>query len=80
MKPTGRALMRDHIQRAVDDGVWPAVQFAVARHGEIVVFESFGDARDSDRFCLFSATKPVVASLVWQLLGEGLIALETRVA
>ncbi|TMR91002.1 serine hydrolase domain-containing protein, partial [Nonomuraea basaltis] len=42
--------------------------------------ESFGDARDSDRFCLFSATKPVVASLVWQLLGEGLIALETRVA
>ncbi|NJP90900.1 beta-lactamase family protein [Nonomuraea sp. FMUSA5-5] len=72
--------MRDHIQRAVDGGVWPAVQFAVARHGEIQVFESFGEARDGDRFCLFSATKPIVASLVWQLIGEGLIGLETRVA
>ncbi|GAA5065041.1 CubicO group peptidase (beta-lactamase class C family) [Thermocatellispora tengchongensis] len=80
MNPTGRASMRDHIQKAVDDGVWPAVQFAVARHGEILAFESFGDARDSDRFCLFSATKPVVASLVWQLLDEGLIELGTRVA
>ncbi|GAA2857349.1 serine hydrolase domain-containing protein [Streptosporangium fragile] len=82
MSLTSRPLtvMRDHIRKAVDDGVWPAVQFAVARHGEIVAFESFGDARDGDRFCLFSATKPIVASLVWQLLGEGLIGLETRVA
>ncbi|NJP90908.1 beta-lactamase family protein [Nonomuraea sp. FMUSA5-5] len=72
--------LRDHIQKAVDDGVWPAAQFAIARHGEILAFESFGDARDGDRFCLFSATKPIVASLMWQLIGEGLIGLETRVA
>ncbi|MET8989489.1 serine hydrolase domain-containing protein, partial [Nonomuraea wenchangensis] len=80
MNPTGRAQLRDRVQQAVDDGVWPAAQFAVARHGEILAFESFGDARDGDRFCLFSATKPIVASLVWQLIGAGLIALETRVA
>ncbi|MFJ8794340.1 serine hydrolase domain-containing protein [Streptomyces sp. NPDC102462] len=72
--------IRDHAQRAVDDGVWPAAQFAVARNGELLAFESFGRARDSDRFCMFSATKPIVASVVWQLLGEGLITLETRVA
>ncbi|MED7931432.1 serine hydrolase domain-containing protein [Nonomuraea sp. LP-02] len=80
MNPTGRAVLRDRVQQAVDDGVWPAAQFAVARHGEILAFESFGDARDGDRFCLFSATKPIVASLVWQLVGAGSIALETRVA
>ncbi|GAA0855724.1 serine hydrolase domain-containing protein [Streptosporangium amethystogenes subsp. fukuiense] len=73
-------MIRDQIQRAVDDGIWPAAQFAVARHGEILAFESFGDARGTDRFCLFSATKPVVASLLWQLIGEDLIGLDTRVA
>ncbi|MEU1161611.1 serine hydrolase domain-containing protein [Streptomyces sp. NPDC005921] len=72
-------LMRDHIRKAVDDGTWPSVQFAVARHGEILAFESFGTAKDSDRFCLFSATKPIVASLIWQLLGEELITLDTKV-
>ncbi|MFF9778612.1 serine hydrolase domain-containing protein [Streptomyces sp. NPDC013978] len=72
--------IRDHIQKAVDEGTWPSAQFAVARHGEILAFESFGAATDSDRFCLFSATKPIVASVVWQLLGEELITLDTKVA
>ncbi|MFJ9085497.1 serine hydrolase domain-containing protein [Streptomyces sp. NPDC102384] len=77
---TRLASMRGHIQQAVDDGLWPAAQFAVARHGEILAFESFGEARDDDRFCLFSTTKPIVASVMWQLLGEGLITLDTKVA
>ncbi|MFI7131348.1 serine hydrolase domain-containing protein [Nonomuraea sp. NPDC050153] len=72
--------MRVHVQKAVDEGAWPAAQFAVARHGEVLAFESFGEARDSDRFCLFSSTKPIVASVMWQLFGEGLITLDTKVA
>ena len=72
--------IREAIRTAVDDGIWPAAQFAVARHGELMAFEAFGDATENDRFCLFSATKPVVASLVWQLLGEGLLDLDTRVS
>ncbi|MEU9952218.1 serine hydrolase domain-containing protein [Streptomyces sp. NPDC047939] len=72
--------LRGHIQKAVDDGIWPAAQFAVARHGEILAFESFGEARDGDRLCLFSTTKPIVASVMWQLLGDGLITLETEVS
>lgn len=74
------AAIRDAVRSAVDDGIWPAAQFAVARHGELLAFETFGDAAESDRFCLFSATKPVVASLVWQLVGEGLLDLDARVA
>ncbi|WP_159058719.1 serine hydrolase domain-containing protein [Streptomyces caeruleatus] len=72
--------MCDHVQKAVDDGIWPAAQFAVARHGEILAFESFGEAGDGDRLCLFSTTKPIVASVMWQLLGEGLVTLDTKVA
>ncbi|MFH8491083.1 serine hydrolase domain-containing protein [Streptomyces longisporoflavus] len=72
--------MRHQIEQAVDEGLWPAAQFAVARHGEVLAFESFGAARDSDRLCLFSATKPIFASVVWQLLGEERVALDTEVA
>ncbi|MFH8491063.1 serine hydrolase domain-containing protein [Streptomyces longisporoflavus] len=77
---TPLSAMREQVQKAVDDGIWPAAQFAVARHGEILAFESFGEARDGDRLCMFSTTKPVVASVVWQLLGEGRITLDTKVA
>jgi CubicO group peptidase (beta-lactamase class C family) len=72
--------IRDGIQAAVDEGIWPAVQFAVAKDGELLAFEAFGDATESDRFCLFSATKPIVASLIWQLVGEGALELGNRVA
>ncbi|WP_425839289.1 serine hydrolase domain-containing protein [Streptomyces fractus] len=72
--------LRACVQSAVDDGTWPAAQFAVARDGELQAVESFGQTSDSDRFCLFSATKPVFASLVWQLIGEGLLRLDTRIA
>jgi CubicO group peptidase (beta-lactamase class C family) len=59
--------------RLVDDGITPACQLAVARDGEVVCFETFGAATNDTRFCVFSATKPIVASAVWQLIGEGLL-------
>jgi len=60
-------------RRDVDDGLLPACQVALALEGEVVVQEAFGDADLSTRFTIFSATKPFVASLVWQLLGEGAV-------
>jgi CubicO group peptidase (beta-lactamase class C family) len=57
----------------VDTGVTPSCQLAVAHDGEIVCFESFGAATNDTRFCVFSATKPIVASAVWLLIGEGLL-------
>jgi CubicO group peptidase (beta-lactamase class C family) len=67
-------------QRLVADGATPAIQLAVARDGELLAFETFGAATNASRFCVFSTTKPVVASVVWQLLAEGLLAPEQRVA
>lgn len=59
-------------QGQVDAGHVPACQVAVGHGGRIVAFRTFGDATDTTRFCVFSATKPIVASVVWLLLGDGL--------
>ena len=68
--------------REVDDGLLPSCQLAVAHEGEIVEAVTLGDAPrgDATRYTIYSATKAVVASAVWQLLAEGAIALEDRVA
>lgn len=63
----------DAARKLVDDGSTPACQVAVGRDGEVVCFETFGAATNDTRFCVFSATKPIVASAVWQLIGEGLL-------
>jgi CubicO group peptidase (beta-lactamase class C family) len=60
-------------EQLVADGTTPACQVAVAREGEVVCFETFGEATDATRFCVFSATKPVVASAVWLLIGDALL-------
>ena len=60
-------------QSDVESGEVPACQVAVARDGEIVAFETFGDATDTTRFCIFSATKPFVASAIWLLMADGLV-------
>lgn len=56
-----------------------ACQFAVARDGDVVAFESFGTADDETRFGVASATKPIVASATWHLIGEGLLDVDHRV-
>ena len=71
--------LRERIQREVDDGLAPAAQFALAHHGELVAFESFGEADDDTRFNLFSCTKAWIAGVIWQLIGEGSISPDTRV-
>jgi len=64
----------------VDNGRLPACQLAVARDGELLSFETFGAATNATRFCVFSATKPIVASAIWLLLGDGRLELAAPVA
>jgi len=64
----------------VERGAVPACQVAVARDGDLLAFETFGDASDTTRFCIFSATKPMVASAIWLLLGDGTLDVTRRVA
>ena len=67
-------------QGLVDRGSTPACQVAVARDGELLCFETFGKATRDTRFMVFSATKPIVASAVWQLIGDGLLDVSRPVA
>jgi len=57
-----------------------ACQIAVACEGEVLFQESFGQATPTTRFWVASATKPLVASAVWLLLGEEKLELEEPVA
>jgi CubicO group peptidase (beta-lactamase class C family) len=67
-------------RKLVDDGATPACQLAIARDNEVVCFETFGAATNDTRFCVFSATKPIVASAVWLLIGDGLLDTSRPVA
>ena len=67
-------------QREIDDGTLPSCQLAVARHGQLAVFETFGDAEPYNRYSIFSCTKAVIAGAMWMLLADGSLRLDQRVA
>jgi CubicO group peptidase (beta-lactamase class C family) len=72
----------ERADREIDQGILPSCQLAVAYEGQIVREDTLGDAPlgNATRYTIYSATKAVVASAVWQLLAEGSIALDDRVA
>lgn len=74
-----RALV-DRAQREIEEGLLPGCQIALGLEGELVHFESFGEARDDTRYAIFSATKPFVASVIWMLLAEGKLELADTIA
>ena len=63
----------DTAKALVDSGATPACQVAVGARRRALCFETFGAATNDTRFCVFSATKPIVASAVWMLIGDGLL-------
>jgi CubicO group peptidase (beta-lactamase class C family) len=72
----------ERARREIDEGILPSCQLAVAYDGEVVHSATLGAAPSGDetRYTIYSATKPIVASAVWQLLAEGKVALDDRVA
>lgn len=69
-------------RREVDEGLLPSCQWALAHGGEVIAGETVGEAPagDRSRYVIYSCTKAVVAAAVWQLLAEGSVALDDRVA
>lgn len=67
----GIEALKSRAQADIDSGVLPSCQYALALDGEVVVAETLGDAPADARYSIWSATKPVFASVVWQLLAEG---------
>ena len=73
------AKLAERTHREVDDGLLPSCQWALAYEGEIVASETYGDATPDTRYSMFSSIKPFVASLIWQLMAEGLVDPAERV-
>jgi CubicO group peptidase (beta-lactamase class C family) len=67
-------------QREIDEGHIPSCQLAFARNGKLALWVTLGNAAPESRYVIFSSTKPVVASAVWILMGEGAIDVTRRVA
>jgi CubicO group peptidase (beta-lactamase class C family) len=80
LDPARVTRLLERVRREVDEGLLPAVQVAVARHGRVALFETFGDAGDDSLFCIFSATKAVTASAAWLLIQDGRLDERERVA
>ena len=78
-------LIRQHIE----EGRYPGAQIALARHGKLALFRSYGDAKTGPRnapttddtlFLLFSQTKVLTSSAVWALIEEGKLSFMDRIA
>ena len=67
----GAAVARS--RREVADGLLPSAQIAVAYQGELVAFETFGEATNDTRYIVYSATKAFVAGAMWALIGDGVV-------
>jgi CubicO group peptidase (beta-lactamase class C family) len=74
-----RALLETAATR-VGPGRLPSCQLALARDGEILCFASLGAASNATRYLIYSATKPIVSSLLWQLMGPGDLEVSAPVA
>ncbi len=67
------------VRQEVDEGLLPAAQVAVAKDGQLALFESYGAAGEDSLFCIFSATKAITSSAIWMLLEAGKLSLSERV-
>ena len=79
------ALIRSHIE----EGRYPGAQIALARHGKLALFRTYGDARtetvrqpatNDSLFLLFSQTKVLTSAAVWTLVEEGKLSFMDKVA
>jgi CubicO group peptidase (beta-lactamase class C family) len=79
------ALIRQHIA----EGRYPGAQIALARHGQLALFRSYGrtsgeasgaDVTDRTLFQMFSQTKVFTSATVWTLIEEGKVSFMDPVA
>ena len=80
LSATGPHALAQRIQQEVESENITAAQLALGINGEVVHFQSFGGATDSDHFVIFSATKTLVAMALLPHFADGTLELTTPVA
>lgn len=74
------------IQSGIEQGLHPGAQLCVLRHGEVLINEGFGEAREGVPMARqsitlwMSAGKPITAVSVAQLVEQGKLSWDTRVS
>ena len=77
------------IERHIAEGRYPGCQIALARHGKLALFKTFGQAAtapspraasDDTLWLLYSNTKVVTAVAVWVLAERGLFSFSDKIA
>ena len=74
------------IRRHIDEGRYPGAQIALARHGKLALFRTYGTARTGVHagpdtlWLLFSQTKVLTTAAVWSLVEDGTLSFGDRVA
>jgi CubicO group peptidase (beta-lactamase class C family) len=77
LRPEQIARLEALIRRHIADGVYPGAQIAIARHGKLAHFRTFGQAAsgrqasDDTLWLLYSNTKVVTAAALWVLAEQG---------
>jgi len=82
------ATLRKLIQSHIEADRYPGAQIALARHGRLAMFETFGNAQvapdkpagDDSLWLLFSNTKVITAVGLWMLVEEGLVRFSDTMA
>jgi CubicO group peptidase (beta-lactamase class C family) len=81
--------LQELITRHLAEGRYPGAQIALARHGKLALFRTFGDARldparvparEDSLWLLYSNTKVITACAVWVLAEQGAMRFTDRVA
>jgi CubicO group peptidase (beta-lactamase class C family) len=78
--PQRLAELLDRARRDVDSGLLPSCQLAVARHGRLAAFHTFGAGTNETRYVIFSCTKALVAAAAWLVMAEGRLDPAAKVA
>jgi CubicO group peptidase (beta-lactamase class C family) len=68
--------LRAILRKVVDDKTMPGVSLLLARKGEVVFKEAFGDLKVDDSIKIASDTKPVAATVVMVVVDQGKLRLD----
>lgn len=89
LDPTRIERIERLIEAQIAEGRYPGAQAALARHGQLAWFRSFGQARTGDAaqpaaadtlWLLFSQTKVITAAATWVLVDRGALRFADKIA
>jgi CubicO group peptidase (beta-lactamase class C family) len=80
LDPEKVAALAERVRKEVDEGLLPSCQYAIARHGKVAAFETFGNATNESLYNVFSSTKAITSAAGWLVMQDGKLDMKERVA